>query len=67
MARQLKTAGEMAQALGITAHTAGKRLNGRIPFTMVESARVAEWLGLDLLELMRRATSANAQPMAVAS
>jgi hypothetical protein len=55
LARQKKTAGEMASVLGITAHTAGRRLNGDVPFNVVEIAIIARWLGLSVIELMRRA------------
>ncbi|KTS09066.1 hypothetical protein RSA3_14310 [Microbacterium testaceum] len=64
MARQKRTAGEMARALGITAHTAGRRLSGAVPFNISDVAAVGEWLGVDVTDLMRRA---EAKTQAVAS
>lgn len=60
MARQRKTAVEFAAALGITPHTAGRRLNGESPFSIVELARGASWLGLTVGELISRAERAEA-------
>ncbi|RKE60431.1 BetR domain-containing protein [Microbacterium sp. AG238] len=55
MARQKRTAGEMAGALGITPHTAGRRLNGATPFNVVELGNVAHWLGMTPDVLVQRA------------
>ncbi|MDQ1111205.1 transcriptional regulator with XRE-family HTH domain [Microbacterium testaceum] len=55
MARQKRTAGEMARVLGITAHTAGRRLSGAVAFSVTELMAVAMWLGMDAKELLRRA------------
>jgi transcriptional regulator with XRE-family HTH domain len=54
MARQKRTAGEMAQALGITAHTAGRRLSGAVPFNVTELDAVARWLGVELEQLLQK-------------
>lgn len=54
MARQKRTAGEMARAVGITAHTAGRRLSGAVPFNITELDAVARWLGIDVAALMPR-------------
>jgi len=59
MARQKRTGGELAEVLGITAHTAGRRLNGSIPFNVVEFDTTARWLGVDSAELMKRAERAD--------
>lgn len=55
MARQKRTAGELARVVGITAHTAGRRLNGAVPFNITELDAVARWLDIDLTALMKRA------------
>lgn len=54
MARQRRTASELAQAVGISAHTAGRRLNGAIPFSIPEMDAVARWLGVDIITLLER-------------
>ncbi|MGR9839052.1 helix-turn-helix domain-containing protein, partial [Escherichia coli] len=53
LARQKRTAGEMAQVLGITAHTAGRRLSGAVPFNVTELDAVARWLGVDVASLVQ--------------
>jgi transcriptional regulator with XRE-family HTH domain len=58
LARQRKTASELASVLGITQHTAGRRLNGGTPFNLVELFSVASWLGLTVEEIARRAEHA---------
>jgi len=60
LARQKKTATDMAVALDITQHTAGRRLNGEVPFNVVESIRLERWLGLGAGEMSRRAERALA-------
>lgn len=55
MARQRKTAAELALVLGITQHTVGRRLNGAKPFNAIELMSTASWLGLSLSEIVRRA------------
>lgn len=55
MARQRKTAADLALVLGVTQHTAGKRLNGQSSFTFAELAAAAEWLGLTVSALAARA------------
>jgi transcriptional regulator with XRE-family HTH domain len=47
MGRQRKTQAELAQALGITAATAGRRLSGEVPFDLIEIAQAAVWLGVE--------------------
>lgn len=64
MARQKRTAGELAQAIGITAHTAGRRLNGSIPFNIIEIDAIARWLDVEPIFLM---TSPERVDQAVAS
>lgn len=63
MARQKRTAGELATVLGISAHTAGRRLNGETPFDVIELAGACEWLGISMVDVVRRAR----QPEAAAS
>ncbi|MBQ9916892.1 MAG: hypothetical protein IJO71_06795 [Microbacterium sp.] len=57
MARQKRTAGEMAKVIGTTPHTAGRRLSGAVPFNIAELDAVAKWLGVDLASLMREPRS----------
>ena len=52
MAKQKKTAGELAQVIGVTPHTAGRRLNGAVPFKVIELMAIATWLGVDLHSLL---------------
>lgn len=47
MARHRKNAGDLADALGMTPHTAGNRLNGKVPFDVVELMQIGLWLGVD--------------------
>lgn len=47
MARRRKTATELAAVLGTTAHTAGRRLNGEVPFDVVELVAIGLWLDVD--------------------
>lgn len=54
MARQKRTASELATVLGISAHTAGRRLNGESPFNVLELATVCRWLEVDLAALVNR-------------
>lgn len=60
LARQRRTAVDMAGALGITPHTAGRRLSGESPFTVLEIAKVAAWLGVSVTTLAARAENAGA-------
>lgn len=46
MARQRKTQGDLADALGISRPTAAKRLNAVQPFDASELYVVATWLGV---------------------
>ncbi|WP_425837053.1 hypothetical protein [Microbacterium sp. PA5] len=48
LARQKRTASDMAAVIGIAPHTAGRRLNGERPFNIVELAAVCRWLGVDM-------------------
>lgn len=55
LARQKRTAGDAAAAIGITAHTMGRRLNGSSPFNVLELDALGRWLGVDAATLMKRA------------
>lgn len=55
MARQKRTAAELAAVVGISAHTAGRRLNGSSPFNVAELGELARWLGIGPDVLVRRA------------
>lgn len=52
LARQRKTAGELATALALTPHTIGRRLSGEKPFTIIEIAQAAVFLGVPLSRLL---------------
>lgn len=52
LAKRRKTAADLAKVCGITAHTAGRRLNAAVPFTVVELLTIAEWLEVDLHDLL---------------
>ncbi|WP_417556214.1 helix-turn-helix domain-containing protein [Microbacterium sp.] len=67
MARQRKTAAELAIAIGVTQHTVGRRLNGSTPFNIFELARVAECFGLTTDVIVSRALQRPTTRMAVAS
>lgn len=57
LARQRKTAADLARVLGLSAHTTGRRLNGDAPFDVTELAVTAGWLGLSVSALVARAES----------
>lgn len=52
LARQRKTAADLSAALGVTQHTAGRRISGEVPFDVIELAQVAIWLGVPLAQLL---------------
>ncbi len=52
LARQRKTQGDLATALGLTPHTIGRRLSGDVPFSAAEVAVAAKWLGVDVAGLV---------------
>lgn len=54
LARHNKTAGDLADALGVTQHTVGRRLSGKVPFTAAELVQTAAWLGVDTADLFPR-------------
>jgi transcriptional regulator with XRE-family HTH domain len=51
MARQRKTQGDLAEALGISEHTAGRRMRALVPFDVVELERIALWLDVPVATL----------------
>ena len=57
MARKRITAAELAIALGISAHTMGRRLSGQTPFNSFEMVIVARRLGVSLVTLWERAAA----------
>lgn len=56
LARQRLSARELADALGVSQHTVGRRLSGDTPFNTVELMVASAFLGLSYTELMGRAT-----------
>lgn len=64
LARQRKTAAELAAVLGIGQHTVGTRLKGAVPFNVVELIATASWLGVSVSELAVRAERAEKKPAA---
>lgn len=65
LARQRRTAAELALAIGSTQQTIGRRLSGATPFNAIEMAFLSRFLGIPLSLLWERATAP--QPRAVAS
>lgn len=63
LARQKRTANDMATELGIAPHTAGRRLNGERPFNVIELVAVCRWLGIDMVAVV----GAGARESAAAS
>ncbi|WP_418061779.1 hypothetical protein [Pimelobacter simplex] len=55
MARQGRTKGELAQALGVTPNTAKSRYDGAQPYNLIELVQVALWLGVPLRRLAEAA------------
>ena len=55
MASQRRTSEALARVLGVTEPTVAARLDGQIPFDLVELERVAGWLDLTPSELVARA------------
>ena len=55
MARQGKSKGELAHALGVTLNTAKSRYDGDIAYSLVELAQVAIWLGVGVHRLTEEA------------
>ena len=64
MARKRLTATDLAAALGITPHTVGRRLNGDSPFNVIELVKAAQFVGISLIELVRRATVERSEAVA---
>lgn len=52
MGRQRKTQAELAKTLDITAATAARRLDGSVPFDVLELLTVARWLGVSTEQLL---------------
>jgi transcriptional regulator with XRE-family HTH domain len=52
LGRQRRSQADLAQALGFTAATAARRLDGTVPFDVMELAVVSAWLGVPLSQLM---------------
>lgn len=51
MARQNKRNTELAQVLDVTPGTAGRKVAGRVEFTLTELFQVAQWLTVPLQNL----------------
>lgn len=58
MGRQRKTQADLAAVLKIYPATAARRLDGSVPFDVVQLATVARWLGVTASEIMARAERA---------
>lgn len=58
MSRRRYSNKDLAAVLGVTPHTAGNRINSRVPFSAVEMGIIGPWLGVDLEVLVRRARTA---------
>lgn len=64
LARQRRTAAELALAIGTTQQTIGRRLNGSTSFNAVEMVLAARFLGVALSVLWERATAPQAKAVA---
>lgn len=60
MARRNKRIAELAEVLGVTAATAGRRFNGEVPFDVIELMLVATWLDVPVEQLSRPASAGAA-------
>lgn len=60
MARQSKSQSELAEMLGVTGQTAGRRLSGSVPFDIAEISLVADWLGRSVVSLLPSGSPSNA-------
>lgn len=52
LARHRKSRSELAEVLGLSLTTVGRRLSGESPFTVAEVGRIAAWLGINPASLM---------------
>lgn len=57
MGRKRKSQADLAGALDITTATAGRRLSGEVPFDVIELMRIANWLSVELQQLMPTVTT----------
>jgi len=55
MASQTRTDEDLAGCLGLAGSSITRRLDGEVPFDLVEIERVAAWLGVAASELVARA------------
>jgi hypothetical protein len=55
MASQIRTDEDLAGFLGLTEGSLARRLDGAVPFDVVEIERVSAWLGVAPSELLARA------------
>lgn len=58
MARQRRTIADLAGCLGVSPHTAGRRLSGRTDFTAVDLVLVADWLNVSVGDLLAKRVNA---------
>lgn len=61
LGRYRKTQADLAEVLGVTSATAGRRLSGEQPFDVLELAAICAWLGVPIEQL------APSGPVAAAS
>lgn len=64
LARQRRTATELALAIGTTQQTIGRRLNGATPFNAIEMVLASRFLGVSLPVLWERATAPRSTAVA---
>lgn len=60
MGRQRFSNADLARILGVTEHTAGRRLRDEVPFDIVELHEVAAWLGVPISRLLADAEAGAA-------
>lgn len=65
MVRKRRTNADLGVVIGVTPHTAGRRLKNDPPFNLIELAQIASWLGVGLATLTERAQSSVAAATAI--
>ena len=60
MGRQNKNRSDLAEALGVTVATAGRKFSGETEYGLTELVQVASWLGVSAAQIWAAATSERA-------
>lgn len=67
MGRQRKTQTELSNIIHISQRATSYRLNGERTFGWEEAFQAAQWLGVSLTELVRRAETSRDEELAVSA